>query len=146
MNALKTHPIIEQYIQWNQFGKEMGMDFTIHQPGRVDYIMKINKNHLATPVAAHGGSIAALIDAALGVACLSMVCEEGKVVSTVNLNIHYMKPGILEDTIIARAHVINKGKRILTASCELYNQKEELIATASATMNAYPVAKLGFTY
>lgn len=140
------HPIIEQYIKWNRFGSFLGMDFKILAPGRVDYTMTITQDHLATPVAAHGGSIAALIDAALGVACLSAVCEAGNVVSTVNLNIHYMKPGMIGDVILARAHVVNQGKRILTTTCEVYNQKEELIATASATMNAYPVSKLGFHY
>lgn len=140
------HPIIEQYIKWNRFGSFLGMDFKILAPGRVDYKMTVTQDHLATPVAAHGGSIAALIDAALGVACLSAVCEAGSVVSTVNLNIHYMKPGMIGDVILARAHVVNQGKRILTTTCEVYNQKEELIATASATMNAYPVSKLGFHY
>jgi acyl-coenzyme A thioesterase PaaI-like protein len=78
MNDLKNHPIIRQYIEWNQFGSLLGMSFDIPEKGKAVYRMRIRQLHLATPFAAHGGSVAALMDAALGVACLSQVCEEGR--------------------------------------------------------------------
>jgi len=66
--------------------------------------LTINSDHLATPFAAHGGSVAALIDAALGVACLTEVCEDLKVVLTVNLTVSYLK----DDVLLADARVINQ--------------------------------------
>lgn len=139
---LKQHPIIQQYIAWNKFGEFLGMDFEIQKQGVVIYEMQISERHLATPMAAHGGSIAGLIDAALGVACLSAVCEEMKVVATVSLSINYLKPAHLHDHITAFAEVIKKGKSLLFVEGKLTNQKGELIATASGAMNAYPVAKI----
>lgn len=142
MDSLKHHPIIQQYIVWNRFGDLLGMDFDVESKGHVLYHMTISDNHLATPFAAHGGSVAALIDAALGVACLTQVCEEMKVVSTVNLTISYLNPANRNDVLTADARVVKFGKRILFVEGKVTNQKGELVATASATMNAYPVSKI----
>jgi uncharacterized protein (TIGR00369 family) len=142
MSDLKNHPIIQQYIIWNRFGDLLGMDFEVIKKGHVIYKMTINKDHLATPFAAHGGSVAALIDAALGVACLTEVCEEMKVVSTVNLTISFLNPAHKDDVLSADAQVTKSGKRILFVEGKVSNQKGELVATASATMNAYPVSKI----
>jgi acyl-CoA thioesterase len=142
MTDLKQHPIIQQYIIWNRFGDLLGMDFEVEEKGHVLYKMTVKENHLATPFAAHGGSVAALIDAALGVACLTEVCEDLKVVSTVNLTISYLNPALKDDILSADARVIKSGKRILFVEGKVTNQKGELVATASATMNAYPVSKI----
>lgn len=142
MSDLKQHPIIQQYIIWNRFGDLLGMDFEVMGKGHVLYKMTISKDHLATPFAAHGGSVAALIDAALGVACLTEVCEDMKVVSTVNLTISFLNPAHNGDVLSADALVTKSGKRILFVEGKVSNQKGELIATASATMNAYPVSKI----
>ncbi len=142
MTNLKQHPIIQQYIVWNRFGDLLGMDFEVEKKGHVIYKMQVKADHLATPFAAHGGSVAALIDAALGVACLTEVCEEMKVVSTVNLTISYLIPALREDVLTADARVIKSGRRILFVEGKVSNQKGELVAIASATMNAYPVSKI----
>ena len=142
MTDLKQHPIIQQYIIWNRFGDLLGMDFEVTKKGHVVYRMTVKDEHLATPFAAHGGSVAALIDAALGVACLTEVCEDLKVVSTVNLTISYLIPALREDVLMAEAQVVKSGKRILFVEGKVMNQKGELVATASATMNAYPVSKI----
>ncbi|MDF3026661.1 MAG: phenylacetic acid degradation-related protein [Fluviicola sp.] len=142
MTDLKQHPIIQQYIIWNRFGELLGMDFDVQSKGHVLYKMMVKENHLATPFAAHGGSVAALIDAALGVACLTEVCEDLKVVSTVNLTISFLNPAHKDDVLSADARVTKSGKRILFVEGKVTNQKGELVATASATMNAYPVSKI----
>jgi uncharacterized protein (TIGR00369 family) len=142
MTDLKQHPIIQQYIIWNRFGELLGMDFDVQSKGHVLYKMTVKENHLATPFAAHGGSVAALIDAALGVACLTEVCEDLKVVSTVNLTISFLNPAHKDDVLSADARVTKSGKRILFVEGKVTNQKGELVATASATMNAYPVSKI----
>lgn len=141
MSDLKEHPIIQQYIAWNAFGRMLGMDFEIPTAGEVVYTMTITPEMLATPFAAHGGSVAALIDATLGVACLSAVCELNKIVSTVSLTVQYMHPAFKNDVLTATAKVLKTGKRILFVEGTVSNQKGELVAHATATMNAYPVEK-----
>ena len=45
--------LVEQYIAQNNFGKTLGMDFKIIEPGLVHYFITIKPEHLATPKAAH---------------------------------------------------------------------------------------------
>lgn len=144
MTDLNQHPVILKYIEWNSFGKTLGMDFHITSPGHVTYRMLVKQAHLATPKAAHGGAVAALIDAALGVAALSAVCEQDKVVATVSLNVNYLSPAFLGIELIAEAHVIRKGNRILFTETEVTTADGTLVAKASATMNAYPMEKAAY--
>lgn len=140
------HPLIEKYIASNAFGNYLGMHFIIKEPGMVVYSLVIKDIHLATPHAAHGGVIAALIDAALGVAALSAVCDNNKVVSTIEYKTNFLAPALLNDTLMALAKVEQKGKRILVSSCDVFcvNRDNTLIAKAIGTFNAYDASKAGY--
>jgi uncharacterized protein (TIGR00369 family) len=138
--------LIEKYISNNHFGKLIGMDFKIINEGNVEYYLTISKSLLATPNSAHGGVIASLVDAALGVAGLSMVYKENKVVSTVEYKTNFMNPALLNDELKAVAKVEQRGKRILIISCDVFaaNRNNTLIAKALGTFNAYDATKAGY--
>ncbi|MBP7808327.1 MAG: PaaI family thioesterase [Bacteroidia bacterium] len=138
--------LIEKYIANNHFGKLLGMDFKIISDGNVEYYLTISKNHLATPNSAHGGVISSLVDAALGVAGLSMVYKENKVVSTVEYKTNFMNPALLNDELKAVAKVEQRGKRILIISCDVFatNRNNTIIAKAIGTFNAYDAVKAGY--
>jgi uncharacterized protein (TIGR00369 family) len=107
--------------------------------------MRIENKHLATPHAAHGGAIASLADAALGVAGLSAVHTENKVVSTVEYKINFLGPAFPGNELIAIAKVESRGKRLLIVSCDIRNITEDrVIAKALGTFNAYPAEKAGY--
>lgn len=142
MTDLNQHPYVLSYLDWNKFGQLIGMNFTIIEPGKVSYHLLTEEKHLATPIAVHGGVIASLIDGALGVAALSVVCENKQIVSTVALNINYAQPAQVGDALTAHAHVTKSGKRILFAAAEVRNQRNELIAMGTATLNAFPFDKI----
>ena len=141
-HPLEDNIVLRTYNQWNKFGDLMQMHFSVIDKGEIAYYMTVTEEHLATPIAAHGGSLAALMDATLGVCALSEVCEEMKVVSTVNMNMSFLHPANLGDQLIGRGKVVKSGKRIIFVEAQIFNQKEQLIATGSATMNTYPVHKL----
>lgn len=141
---LNNHPLVKFYIEKNHFGKLLGMEFDILGPGDIVYTMKIRDEHLATPKAAHGGSISALMDATMGVCALSNVIMDDKVVSTIELKISYISPAKLGDVLSATAKTIKSGKRLLFIEGKIENQKGDLIAIASGTFNAYPAVKAGF--
>ena len=141
MEDLKNNELIRQYIAWNEYGRLLGMDFKIPQAGEVIYEMTIKDLHLATPFAAHGGSVASLMDAALGVAALSKVCTTNRIVATVTITINYMRPALNNDHLTAHARVVKSGKSLLFVECSITNQNEALVASGSAVMNAYPVEK-----
>jgi uncharacterized protein (TIGR00369 family) len=138
--------LIEKYIENNFFGKLIGMDFKIIEEGIVEYYITINKNHLATPNAAHGGVVSSLIDGALGVAGLSLVAKENKVVSTIEYKLNFLAPTFLNDQLIAKAKVEQKGNRLLIISCDVFciNRKNILIAKALGTFNTYSAEKAGY--
>lgn len=133
--------LIKLYSHFNLFGIENNFKLRVIQPGEIQYEMKVLPKHLATPTTAHGGVVSALMDSAIGVAALSAVAAENKVVSTIEFKINYFKPALLGDALTGKGKVEHRGKRIIHASGEIYNQKGELIAKALGTLNAYPIEK-----
>lgn len=144
MHVLNQHPLIQQYIKGNHFGLLLDIDFEITEKGKVLYWATIEEKHLATPQAAHGGLLATLCDGALGIAALSETVENNHIVATVEMNIKYLRPVLLGDRIEALGEVIKSGKRLIFSEAKVYNQKQELIAAASGTFNAYPKEKAGY--
>lgn len=141
MHPINHHPVIKFYNQHNIFGRTIGMSFELQEPGKVIYKMKVEQEILAQPIAAHGGAIAALMDATLGVAALSAVCEDNMIVSTVELSTNFLKPALIGDELTGEAEMINRGKRLLYFEGKIRNQKGEIIAAGKGTFNAYPVEK-----
>ncbi len=137
--------LIDLYRQYNVFGRELDMEFNILSPGEIEYFLEISSKHLSTPKAAHGGVIAALMDGMLGVAALSAVYLQNKVVSTVEFKINYLNPALLGDRLRGFAKVEQQGKRILVSSGEIKvsNRNNLLVAKALGTFNAYPAEKAG---
>jgi len=138
--------LIDKYIEHNHFGRLIGMHFEVVDSGKVNYHLIIRKEHLATPNAAHGGLIAALIDGALGVAALSSVASDNKVVSTVEYKLNFLAPVELNDHLIAKAEVVQRGKRIVVVTCDVFceNRGLKLLAKAMGTFNAYDASKAGY--
>jgi len=133
--------ILETYNKYNNFGRLLDMDYQIISPGNISYSFKVLEEHLATKTAAHGGVLAAYMDAIIGVASLSAVANDKKVVATIEFKINYLKPAFLNDLLIGKGKVIQKGNRIIITEGKIYNQNKELICTAIGTLNAYPFVK-----
>ena len=138
--------IIEQYIKDNNFGRVVGMEFKIIEPGVVHYFLTINESHLSTPRATHGGVIAAMMDGVLGVAALSKTVLENRIVSTVEFKINYLAPSLLGDKLFGVGKIENAGKRLIITSGDIIclNRNNIVIAKAMGTFNAYPVEKAGY--
>ena len=138
------HPIIEKYIEFNSYGRDLGLHFKIESPGVVSHFLTIKKNHLATPHTAHGGVIAAMMDAVLGVAALSLVCEDLNIVSTVEFKLNFLNPCLLGDELSGESTIEHRGKRIIIVSGTIKSvNRNKVIAKAIGTFNAYPAAKAG---
>jgi uncharacterized protein (TIGR00369 family) len=133
--------IIDIYNHYNNFGRWLSMQYTIEAPGKIEYMLKITPDMLATRTAAHGGILAAFMDAIVGVAALSAVYKEGKVVSTIEFKINFLKAAFAGDQLTGKGEVIQKGNRILVTKGEIYNQHNDLLCSCLATLNAYPFEK-----
>jgi uncharacterized protein (TIGR00369 family) len=144
IHPLNFNPIILSYKEGNNFGRLLDMDFEIFGAGKLEYKLKINKSHLATPFASHGGLVSALMDSVLGICALSLVCEEGKIVSTIEMKLNFLAPVKLGDYLLGKANLLNKGNRIICIEGEILNQNEVLVAKGMGTFNAYPKEKAGY--
>ena len=133
--------ILKRYNETNHFGKLLGMNYEIQDSGDIYYRMAVKKEHLATRTAAHGGVLAAFMDAVVGVAALSKVSEIDKVVSTVEMKLNFLHPALLGDLLFGKGKVIKAGKRIIVVQGKIYNQENQLLAVCLATLNAYPFDK-----
>jgi len=133
--------LIQIYNEVNNFGREHHLELNIIEEGLIHYKMVVEEKHLATPTAAHGGAIAAFMDAVIGVAALSAVHKENKLVSTIEFKINFFKPALLGDVLTGVGKVDKKGASIVFTTGEIFNQKNELVAKAIGTLNAYPFSK-----
>ena len=133
--------VLNMYKASNNFGAFLEMDLEVLEEGEAKYVLEIKEKHLATPIAAHGGVVAGLIDGTLGVAALTISGQNGNVVSTVELQVNYLKPVVLGDKLISIGKVISAGKRLIYVEAAVTNQKGILVAKASGTFNAYPAEK-----
>lgn len=138
--------ILKKYNQTNEFGRFLGLVIESSFPGEVKYCVEVKKEHLATLHSAHGGFLAAYFDQIIGTAALSKALIERKVVATVEFKINYLKPAFLGDKLVGKGKVINNGKRLYTVEGKILNQKQELLATGLATLNAYPFEKSDMNY
>lgn len=79
----------------------------------------------------HGGATASLIDTAMAFAVVTSIGEE-ETASTVDLNVHYLRPA-RNGKIVCRAKVVKNGRRLLTVSAEVFDENDKMIATALST-------------
>jgi uncharacterized protein (TIGR00369 family) len=79
----------------------------------------------------HGGLIAALADAAMGIA-FGRTLFPGEDFSTIDMQVQFVRP-VVTDLIRAEARVVERGLRIGFVRCEITNSRGKLIATATCT-------------
>ena len=113
------------------FAKLLGIELDSQEPGHAVMSMKIREHHKQNHGVVHGGGVAALIDSAMALAIMPMLAENERT-TTVDLTIHYLRP-LTEGTARASARVIRAGRRVITVSAELFDDKDKLAATAIST-------------
>lgn len=135
---LMEQDLMALYDQVNAFGRDHEMTYKVLEPGHIEYYFTPKARHLATPIAAHGGMIAAFMDAVIGVAALSAVHHEGKLVATVEFKINFIAPATPHHALTGTGKVVQKGRSLLVVKGDIVNEKGTLIATALGTLKAYP--------
>ncbi|MGB7343955.1 MAG: PaaI family thioesterase [Pirellulaceae bacterium] len=79
----------------------------------------------------HGGVVAALADAAMGIA-FGRTLLESEDFSTIEMKVNFMRP-IKDGYLTAVASVVERGLRVGFVECEITNEKGKRIATGSCT-------------
>ena len=80
----------------------------------------------------HGGILCDVADAAMGMACASLL-DEGESFTTLELKINFFRP-VLDASLEARARVVHSGRSMVYLECEIAMLPEgKLVAKASST-------------
>jgi uncharacterized protein (TIGR00369 family) len=79
----------------------------------------------------HGGVLCDISDAAMGMAYASIL-NEGESFTTLELKINFLKP-VWKAKLRAEGSIVNGGRTVGLAMCDVFNEQERLIARASCT-------------
>jgi acyl-coenzyme A thioesterase 13 len=95
--------------------------------GKMAFQFTIRKEMTNPMGGLHGGVTAAIIDDMIGVTLF--VYNDDTFYTTINNVIDYLSTAIENDVIIAETSIIRKGKQMVNAQCEIWNEdKTRLIA------------------
>ena len=137
----KLKEFMETGIPFNEY---LGMKVTSIEEGRAEMKIAGRPELVGDPFrpALHGGVISALADAAGGLAVFA-TADPGRVASTVDLRVDYLRPGNVDIDLFAQASVLRIGNRVAATHTLLYQTDiKEPIATASAVYNLVTEKKL----
>lgn len=95
----------------------------------LDYEAK--KDHTNPMGTIQGGVVCTVADAAMASSYLSTL-EEGEYYTTLELKINFLKP-VREGKLRFVGKVIKRGSTVGLTQCEVFNEKEDLIAFATST-------------
>ena len=86
--------------------------------------------HLNSSKTAHGGFISTIADTGMGTTAHQVANNKRCV--TINLNINYISPALLNDNLIGKIKVLKKTNTLVFINCEISNEKN-IIAEVSGT-------------
>jgi acyl-CoA thioesterase len=136
--------LVQQYLDKNAFTKLLGMQFSWIEQGRVSYALLVEDAHLATPGFLHGGVVTTILDATMGAGAMTLVADEWKVVSTIEMNVNFLKPGLLGTKLEAVSEVVRKGKGVIFMKATLRNEDNAILAVANGSFYPFGAEKAGY--
>jgi acyl-CoA thioesterase len=119
--------------RWNACGyyELVGMEVLRADEAGSDFRIAIDERHLQAYGTGHGGVIAGLLDAAMGLAVLGRL-PPGEGASTVEMKLNFTsaaRPGMLG----ANGEVLYAGRRIVTACARAHDAGGRLVAAGQGT-------------
>ena len=112
------------------FSVHLGLKVVECSPGKAVVSLEITDALKNRRGVAHGGVTATLLDAALGLACLSHE-DDWKSEGTVTLNVQFIEPA--RGTLRAEARLLRAGRTVAFVEGEARDDKGALVAKATAT-------------
>ncbi len=111
----------------------IGFHPTAVEEGKAVFRMEAKMSKHANPMGTlHGGILCDIADAAMGVACASLLAE-GESFTTLELKMNYLRP-VWDATLEARGTVVHRGRAMVYLECEVVTVPEgKLVGKASST-------------
>jgi uncharacterized protein (TIGR00369 family) len=112
-------------------GKLLGLTIVSSGAGRATVEFEASARYANPMGTLHGGVFCDLADAAMGVAYLSTLAE-GETATTIELKINFLRP-VWNAKLRAEAKVVRAGKVVGLLECDIFDERDRLIARASST-------------
>lgn len=128
---------------WNACGyyRLVGMRVTRADGEGSAFVLEVTPALFQAYGTAHGGVLAGLLDAAMGLAVLARLpAEQG--CATVEMKLNFVAPA-LEGRLTATGRVLHQGRRLLVAAAEAHGPDGGMVACAQGTFQAFALDKRG---
>ena len=109
----------------------IGIRITGYDAGSGSCELEIGGQHLNPMGIVHGGILADLADATMGIAAAT-VANEGEGFSTLELSLNFFVP-VKSGVLKANANVVRRGRRTAYMECEIRDEEGLLVAKAAST-------------
>ena len=117
--------MVEYRNRYNRFAVENGIIITLIREGYAEVELEIQPHHMNPIGSVHGGCLFTLADAA----CISAATSYGMKVTTMDSNLHFLRPALNSEKIYARGQVVKHGRQVTVVQTDLYDQDDALLAT-----------------
>ncbi|MEW6582319.1 MAG: PaaI family thioesterase [Actinomycetota bacterium] len=124
--------------EWNGCGyyRLVGMEVTRADEECAEFRIEVTDEHLQAYGTAHGGILAGLIDAAMGLAILGRGVP-GEGCATVEMKLNFLAPAF-PGVLTATGVVIHAGRRTVVARAEARDADGGLVAAGMGTFQRIP--------
>jgi len=124
---------------WNACGYYRLVGMTVVRADRdgSEFRITIADEHLQAYGTGHGGVIAGLIDAAMGLAVLGRI-PSGEGCATIEMKLNFTGPA-RPGPLTATGHVLHAGRRIVTAAAEARGADGDLVSVGQGTFQRFPM-------
>jgi uncharacterized protein (TIGR00369 family) len=113
------------------FYRWSGMAISDAEDGSVTLALELADHHLNIQGLAHGGVIATLADAAMGLSLRSAL-EAGRRHVSVEIGVHYLRP-VTRGRVRAIGRAVRIGREIAYAQADVLDATDQLLARADGT-------------
>ena len=127
----ELEPLIRERFGKSEFARWMGISLIGLDEGESELRLDLAGHHLNPGGIAHGGVIAALLDASIGLALRSKLGMTTDHV-TIELDVHYLSPA-RSGALIGRGRAVRVGGRVSYGEADLFTDEGTLVAKGTAT-------------
>jgi uncharacterized protein (TIGR00369 family) len=118
-------------VEASAFYRWSGMRVAAVEPGSVAVTLRLGEQHANLQGFAHGGIIATIADAAMGLSVRSAL-EPGRRHVTIELGVHYLR-AVRTGTVTATGRAVRVGREVAYAEAAITDERGTDLARASGT-------------
>jgi uncharacterized protein (TIGR00369 family) len=118
-------------VRDSAFYRWSGIELADATEGTVTLRLRLQEHHVNIQGLAHGGVLATLADAAMGLAIRSAV-EPGRRHVTVAMDVHYLRP-VSRGTVTSTGRAVRVGMEVGYAEADVSDERGRTLARASGT-------------